>query len=316
MFEKLKQMVDKADKIALFTHTHPDGDALGSSFALMLGLLEMGKKARVFLGDEEIKTKEYKRICGNNEMSEISSDECDLMIALDCADFSRIELGNAEFCGETAAIDHHITHKPYAKETIVIDAPATGEIVFDILTEWGVRITPQIADNLYIAIACDTGNFKFPSTTPKTHRAAARLMELGADYAGISRLLFYKLSHEYLALYQIALSRLEIFEEGKACLMYLSENDFEGSGLDEELAGDIVSLPTKIEGVEVGAYIRSRKDGLKVSLRSNEYVDVSKIAQEFGGGGHIRAAGFSSNLPLEELKKAVFTKLSEAIKVI
>ncbi len=303
----------RAEKIALFTHEHPDGDALGSSFAFMLGLLKMGKSARVFLGDFEENTKEYKRIKGIDKMSDIRAEECDLMIALDCADFGRIALGGATFSGRTAAIDHHITHKPYADETVVIDAPATGEIVFDILSDWGVEISPEMADNMYIAIACDTGNFKYSSTTPKTHQVAARLMECGADFAGISRDLFYKLSKEYLSLYEVALSRLEFFAEGKGCLMYLSDEDFKNANLNEELAGDIVNLPAKIVGVEAGAYIRKRDDGFKVSLRSNEYVDVSKIALSYGGGGHIRAAGFTTRNSLETIKEELKEKLENAL---
>ncbi len=315
MFEQLKQMVNKANKIALFTHTHPDGDALGSSFAFMLGLVQMGKKARVFF-DDSIDTKEYRQICGKDKMADISVEECDLMIALDCADAGRIELCGATFRGATAAIDHHITHAPYADETIVVDAPATGEIVFDILTSWGVEITSDMANDMYIAIACDTGHFKFSSTTPKTHRVIATLMELGADYAKIARELFYKLSREYLALYQTALLRLEVIGDGRGCMMYLSDEDFKEAGLDEELAGDIVSLPTKIEGVEIGAYIRCREDGFKISLRSNEFVDVSKIALKFGGGGHVHAAGFSSELPLDDLKKIISEELENALKVV
>ncbi len=314
MFEKLKQMVDKAEKIALFTHTHPDGDALGSSFALMTALIQMGKMAQVFLGDGDITTKEYKQARKGDKFFDLSPKECDLKIALDCADKDRIELGGADFDGNTAAIDHHVTHKPFATETIVIDAPATGEIVFDILKEWGVEITPAIADNLYMAIACDTGIFKYSSTTPKTHRVAAELMECGADFAAISRELFYKLSKEYLSLYKTALDRLEIFADGKGCMLYLSEEDFTAANISEDNAGEIVTLPNKIVGVETGIYIRSRSDGLKVSLRSNEYVNVSEIAQEFGGGGHVRASGFTSQLPLAELKEAIKERIVKALR--
>ena len=150
MFEKLKNMVENAEKIAIFTHENPDGDALGSSYAFALGLLWLGKKANVFLGDFKKNTKEYREICGKEMLSDITPDECDLKIALDCADEGRVVLGGAEFSGVTAAVDHHVTHKPYAKETVVIDAPATGEIIFDILTRWGVEIPPEIASNIYI----------------------------------------------------------------------------------------------------------------------------------------------------------------------
>lgn len=313
MFEKIRTMVQSAKKIAIFTHENPDGDALGSSFAFALGLLDMGKETNVFLGDFKKNTKEYKAIRGAEKLHNIKSEDCDLKIALDCADFSRISLGGAKFSGKTIAIDHHITHKDYADETLVVDAPATGEIVFDILSKWGVPITPEIADNLYIAIACDTGNFKYSSVTAKTHRVVASLIENGADFAKISREIFYKMSNEYISLYKTALNRLEFFCDGKACMMYLSDEDFKNSGLDENEAGDIVTLPTKIEGVEIGAYIRKRGEGFKVSLRSNEFVNVSEIAESFGGGGHIRAAGFSSELSLEMLKEQILNKIEEAL---
>lgn len=316
MFEKLKKMVDNAEKIAIFTHEHPDGDALGSSFAFALGLLENGKCTNVFLADFNGDTKEYKLICGKDKLTDIKAKDCDLKIALDCADFDRIALADEDFSGNTAAIDHHITHKNYANETIVVDAPATGEIVFDILTEWDIKITSEIANNLYIAIACDTGNFKFSSTTSKTHRCIASLIECGADYAGISRALFYKMTKEYIALYQTALNRLEFFAEGKGCLMYLCDEDFKNAKINEDGAGDIVNLPAKIEGVEVGAYIRKRESIFKVSLRSGEYVDVAQIASEYGGGGHIRAAGFSSSLPIEELKNDIKDRIEKGLKEI
>jgi len=314
MFEKLKAMVENAEKIAIFTHENPDGDALGSSFAFALGLLQLNKKVNVFLGDFKKNTKEYKAVCGKEVLADVGAEERDLKIALDCADEHRISLGGAEFSGITAAVDHHVTHKPYASETVVVDAPATGEIVFDILKEWGVKITPEIANNIYIAIACDTGNFKYSSTTPKTHRAAAELIECGADFATISRELFYKLSAEYLALYKIALERLEFFADNKACMMYISDDDVKSAGLDENEAGDIVTLPSKIIGVEAGVFIRNRGNGYKVSLRSNEYVNVSEIAVSFGGGGHVRASGFFSELPLETLKAEICKKIENALK--
>ncbi len=313
MFKKLKKMIGKANKIAVFTHENPDGDALGSSYAFALGLIGLGKQVNVFLGDFKKDTKEYREICGTEKLSDISPGECDLFVALDCADVNRISLGGVAFKGKTVAIDHHITHKPYAEETIVVDAPATGEIVFDALKALKVNITSEIASNIYLAIACDTGNFKYSSVTPKTHRIVADLIESGADFAKISREVFYKLTKEYLDLYETALTRLEFFSEGKGCLMYLCDEDFEKAKIDENGAGDIVTLPAKIVGVEVGAYIRKRGNAFKVSLRSNELVDVSKIAESYGGGGHIRAAGFSSELSIDELKASIKESLEDAL---
>ena len=313
MFEDLKKVIEKSQKVGIFTHENPDGDALGSSFSMLLALRQMGKEARVFLGGFDMKTKEAQLVFGKDKMSDISVDDCDTLIALDCADYGRISAPEKEKCEISAAIDHHITHKPYAKVTCAPDAPAAGQVVFELLKDMKVSITPDIASNLYMAIACDTGNFKYAATTPKTHRIAAELIESGAEFAMISREIFYKKSAAYFKLLQKALTSLEFFENGKIAVLYLSKEDFDKAGLTEEQSGDIVTVPNRVEGVECGVFIRNRDNGFKVSLRSSEYTDVSKIAEAFGGGGHIRAAGFSSNLPLDELKAEILKGLSAAL---
>lgn len=313
MFEDLKKVIEKSQKIGIFTHENPDGDALGSSFSMLLALRQMGKEAQVFLGGFDMKTKEAQLVFGKDSMSDISPEECDTFIALDCADYGRISAPEKEGREISAAIDHHITHQPYAKVTCAPNAPAAGQVVFEFFKYMNISITPEIASNLYMAIACDTGNFKYESTTPKTHRIAAELIESGAEFAKISREIFYKKTAAYFKLLKKALGSLEFFENGKIALLYLSKEDFEEAGLTEEQSGDIVTVPNRIEGAECGIFIRSRADGFKVSLRSSEYVDVAEIAKTFGGGGHIRAAGFSTNLPLDELKSEIIKALSAAL---
>lgn len=314
MFKGVIQKINKAEKIAIFNHVNPDGDAYGSAFGLKLALLEMGKTAEVFLRDGDDKTKEYRLLKGTQPQN-LKIENCDLKIAVDCADASRLGVFSEDFVGNTVAIDHHVTHKQFAQSTVVVpSAPATGEIVFDLICEMGVKLTADIAHNLYMAIICDTGSFKFSSTTPKTHIAAAELMKTGIDVADLSKKLFDTKSFEYLKLYKKGIERLEMYCGGKIALLCFCDADFLEAGISEADADAIVTLPNSIEGTEVGIYIRQRNDGFKVSLRSNGMVNVADIAEKFGGGGHERASGFSMNIPIDEIKKVVTDRVEKSIK--
>lgn len=311
MFAELIKKIKKAEKIAIFNHENPDGDALGSAFALKLALKSEGKFAEVFLRAGDENTKEYKLLKGT-EKENISLEDCDLKIAVDCAEKSRMGELAEKFCGNTAAIDHHITHVPFADTTIVVsDAPAAGEIIFDLIKALDVEMTKDIANNLYLAIACDTGSFKFSSTTPKTHFVAAELMKTGIDFAEISKAVFDTKSFEYLQAYKFGIEHLEMYADGKISLLAFTESDFERLGIDEKGADGIVGLPRCVEGSEVGVYIREREENeFKVSLRSNGKTDVAKIAKEFDGGGHVRASGCTLKMPLNDAKEAIV----EAVK--
>lgn len=310
----LKQVADKirnAQKIAIFNHENPDGDALGSAYALKLIILALGKNAEVFLREGDEETREY-RLMKGTESSGLSIDECDLKIAVDCADFKRMGSLSEQFSGNTAAIDHHLTHQSYADVTCVHDAPATGEIIFDLAEELGVELTADIANNIYVAISCDTGSFKYSSTTPKTHRVAAKLLETGIDVGNLSKAIFDTKSFGYFKAYKRGIDNLELFEEGKIAILAITEADFRELGVDEKIIDGIVELPRSVEGAEVGVYIREREDGaFKVSLRSNGSLDVAQTAVAFGGGGHIKASGFLIRKPLEEVKAELVDEIKK-----
>lgn len=313
MFKEVTEKIEKAQKIAIFNHINPDGDAHGSAFGLKLALLEMGKQAEVFLRDGDNQTKEYKLLKGA-ESSGLTIEECDLKIAVDCADDRRLGIFAEKFCGETVAIDHHITHKKFAQSTVVVaSAPATGEIIYDLVTELGVRLTYDIAYNLYMAIVCDTGNFKYSSTTPKTHLVAAELMKTGIDIADMTKRLFDTKTMEYLNMYKKGIEKLELYHGGEISLLAFSDVDFADAGISETDADGIVNLPNSVAGVEVGVYIRQRNDEYKVSLRSNGNINVAEIALEFGGGGHERASGFSVKASVDEVKTLVTAAVARAI---
>ena len=313
MFNEVIEKINSAKKIAIFNHISPDVDAHGSAFGLKLCLLALGKQAEVFLESGDDLTQEYKLIKGT-ETQGLLLEDCDLKIAVDCADKGRLGAFADSFSGETVAIDHHITHSPFAKTTLVVpSSPATGEIIFDLAEKMNVSITHDIAYNLYLAIVCDTGSFKFSSTTSHTHIVAAKLMETGIDISDMTKKLFDTKTFEYLEIYKTAIEKLEMYNNGTIALLALTDKDFEKANISEADADGVVTIPINVSGVEVGVYIRSRNNGFKVSLRSNGKVNVSKIAAEFGGGGHERASGFSLDISLNEAKKTVVERLTKSI---
>ncbi len=312
----MKSIVEKiknAQKIAIFNHENPDGDALGSAFALKLILIALGKKAEVFLRQGDERTREYKLVKGT-ENNGLSVEECDLKVAVDCADIKRLGTMKEFFSGNTAAIDHHMTHVEFAESTLLVDAPATGEIIFDLAEMLGVELTHDMAHNIYVAITCDTGSFKYSSTTPKTHVVAAKLLEKGVDIGYISKCVFDTKSFDYFRAYRKGIDSLELFENGKIAVLSITEEDFKELGVDETIIDGIVELPRSVEGAEVGAYIRQREDGaFKVSLRSNGDVDVAKAAVAFGGGGHIKASGFLLRKELEIVKEELVAEIKKQL---
>ncbi len=316
MLENVVEKLQKAKKIAIFNHINPDGDAHGSAFALKLALKSLGKQAEVFMRRGDDLTKEYKLVKGTRA-SDLKITDCDLLVAVDCADIERLGEFSEIFMGNTVAIDHHITHKAFADTTLVVaDSPATGEIIFDVIKALDVKISREIAYNLYLAIVCDTGSFKYSSTTAKTHMVAAELIGAGINFTDMVKQLFDSKSFEYLQMYKKGIESLEIYENGKIALLAFCEEDFKNAGISEADADGIVNLPNSVSGTEVGVYIRQRDEGFKVSLRSNGALNVADIAADFGGGGHKAAGGFSMNLPLDEVKQAVAEKLKTALEDI
>lgn len=313
MFEKIISLFNDANKIGIFAHVNPDGDAMGSAYSLKLALKSIGKKAEVFLSSEPDAAP--KSLIAGQAAEGIAIEDCDLLTALDCADSRRLGEYQDIFLNHpnTVAIDHHVTHQPYAKNWIMRDISSTCELMTELYREMGINLTKDIANNLYIGLSSDTGNFKYSCVTADTFSAAGKLIETGIDFAGICKKLFDTKRREYYDLMKVALDRLKFYEDGKVCVLYLAQDDFVNAGIEESEATGIVTLPSSIEGVKVGVFIRSREDGeYKTSLRSADTIDVAKIATRLGGGGHMRASGFSTyNASAEEITEMIITEVKK-----
>jgi bifunctional oligoribonuclease and PAP phosphatase NrnA len=312
------QELRSADRFLLTTHEGPDGDALGSLLATHKLLQQLGKDSVMFLAAKEFPLPvEYRFLPLEEVFHEAPADMADRVIVfLDCGNIDRMPV---EFLTEGGHrklnIDHHHDNTRFGDLNLVdTRASCTAEIVFRVARLLGADITPEIATALYVGLITDTGRFMYENAGPDAHRMAAELIEAGVDVHDIYRRLYERVPLEKLHLVARALQRIERVDDCKLAVTYIAAEDYGETGSDESLTEGIIDHVRALECAEVAAMIRDKTDGgphaRKVSLRSaTGRVDVSAIAQRYGGGGHRRAAGFSTDLTYDELLKILCTEV-------
>ena len=301
-------LLKEYDNYLILSHRSPDGDTLGSAFALKRALDILGKKSMVRCNDKMADKFSY--LWQNLDNSEIKFDK---IIAVDVADRKLLGEDFEAKYGDNVflCIDHHMSNREYAQNLLLEDRAAAAVVVYEVICQLGVEITPEIASCVYTGLATDTGCFMYSNTTPTVHRIAAEVMEKGADYVLINRLMFETRTLSYIRLEQMAVASIESHFDGKCAIMTITQEMFRTSGSNESECDGIASIPRKIEGVKVGVTIREQTNGkYKVSLRTVEPFDAAKICGNFGGGGHHAAAGCEFDCSLEDAKK----QLLEIIK--
>jgi phosphoesterase RecJ-like protein len=231
-----------------------------------------------------------------------------VLLAVDCANASRIaDPRLLERSALTVNVDHHHDNSRFGDVNLVVaDASSTGELLADLGEALGLPLTPEIAEALYVALVTDTGRFQYTNTTPKALRLAADLVEAGADVHKVFQGVYETVQFAKLKLLARALDRAQIFDGGRVVVSYLLRTDFGDVGAEEPYSEGIIDYLRAVEGAELAALIREPpRDGSparKVSLRASvDELDVSAIARGFGGGGHRQAAGFSTDLPIDEI---------------
>jgi phosphoesterase RecJ-like protein len=235
-----------------------------------------------------------------------------VLFAVDCAKEERIGDPAARARAPlTLNIDHHHDNTRFGDlNLIVADASSTGEVLRDVFAELGVELTPELAEPLYIALVTDTGRFQYANTTPKSLRLAAELVEAGADIHEVFQQVYESVEFAKLKLLARALDRAEVLEGGRVVVSHLLRTDFGEVGASEPYSEGIIDYLRAVEGAELAVLIREQLNedaaAYKGSLRSSiDELDVSAIARRFGGGGHRQAAGFSTDLPLEEIVEQI-----------
>lgn len=306
--EEAVSFLKEHNELLILSHQSPDGDTMGSAFALQLALLQLGKKARIECTDGL-----PERFCVS-PIPQCSEFEPKTIVAVDVADSKLLGNKLQQYADRVAlCIDHHPTNTGYAERLLLDErAGATCELIYRLLQNLGVTITPEIASYLYMGISTDTGCFKFSNTTAETHRIAAELMELGADTVPINVRFFNTKSKSRILVERQALDSIRFFFEERCALIVISRQMILDSKADESELDGVSGIPRQVEGVEVGITLREKEDrSYKVSMRSSETVDVSKICGLLGGGGHMRAAGCAVAGELEEAIGTVINAVAE-----
>ena len=312
------------ERFVVTSHEAPDGDALGSLLGAGLALRALGKDVVMFLGGTAPLPGEYRflELDSRGLQRERPADFGErVLVAVDCASASRVgaEPGVVEAASFTVNIDHHHDNPRFGDVNLIVpDASSTGEVLADVFRELGVTLTPQIAEALYIALVTDTGRFQYANTTPKALRLAADLVEAGADVHRVFQGVYENVQFAKLKLLARALERAQVLEGGEIVVSHLLRDDFEAVGATEPYSEGIIDVLRSVEGSAVSALIREPpRDGAparKVSLRSSvDEVDVSAIARKSGGGGHREAAGFSSDLSIEEITEFIVREVTDQV---
>lgn len=309
--DDILEQINKAEKIVILTHENPDGDAMGSSLAMYQALKAYGKNPDIIIPEHP---RVFDCLPGINEIkTETEIENYDLAISLDCATIKMLNGFSKYFenAKVKVCIDHHSTNTMFGDYNYVNPAaPACAQILLVVLEYFGIEITKEIGTCILAGIITDTGGFKYQGVTAETFEFVAWLLNKGVDVSKVYRKVLQTKTKSNFELNRIASDRIEFWENGKVAYTYITKEDEEKVNAENGDHEGIVEIGREIEGVEVSVFIRQTNKGCKVSLRSNDYVNVSDACMVFGGGGHPRAAGCTIPGTIEQAKEKILKEIS------
>lgn len=285
---QIYQTIKTSNSIVILTHMKPDGDTLGSSIALCRYLRYLGKEASIYQRDPIPSNLSF---LDTSHMVQVASSDVDLIIAIDSSDPGRLDSRLGEFNATLINIDHHQTNTLYGDHNYVFATGSTGEIIYQMLKEWGAPFDQETMDALYTAIATDTNRFYYRSTSAETHRAVADLIDQGLEPIKLNTLIYGQIPLEKKKLQAYALQSAQIQSDDQMIISEISRKTQALYGTND--TDDIVEMLRDIAGIEVAVLSYQTAEDWRLSLRSKQKIDVGSIALEFGGGGHYGAAGIA-----------------------
>lgn len=302
-FQEISAVLAGAHDVLLYPHIHMDGDALGSCAALCKALRAAGKRAYILLEEEiPLNLRFLDRGCCTTD-ADIFAD-VDISVCVDCGDESRFPGRKEAFRrGKTTiCIDHHHTTSSFCDYNYVdAEAAATGELIYQLLLEMGTKPDAEIGEALFAAITTDTGNFQYSNTTKRTFEIAAALCDWGIDSNRVSVELYENVRPQRKRIEAKVLETLRLIGDGQGAICYMTQDMLAKTGALAEETEDVVEQMRSISGVEYAAFLKEQEDGsVRVSLRAKRRGNVAAIAEQFGGGGHIKAAGATLRMPIDE----------------
>ena len=322
-WDRFAQLIGSKQKIALTAHVRPDCDAVGSELAMAAVLTKLGKEVRCINPFEVPPNLRF--LDGRSQLQQLGEgdtrqwlDNADLLIVLDTSAWAQLgEMGEVIRASSAAkaVVDHHVSGDDLGAELFKnTSAEATGRLVFEAAGHLGVEITPQMAIALYAALATDTGWFRFSSTTAGTYRIAAALTEAGAVPEKIYKSLYENETIGRLRLVGRAMGRTVIELDGRLIYTWIELDDFKAAGALASDTEDVINLTLSVGGTEVAIiFVEQQTGGFKLSFRSRCDIDCSQLAEQFGGGGHRKAAGAFIDEPLEAARTKVLDVVRAAM---
>ena len=326
--EQILELVNHASHVVLITHIHPDGDALGSLFGLGDILESRGKQVFRYLDAPVSHLYDFlpgSRLGSTDLDAALQfADQADsaggkvVAVALDCGDAERLGQSKDRLLkiSPFIVIDHHCGHRDFGDHLwLESDCSSTGEMVYELALAMDAKVSLDAAFCLYVAIVTDTGSFRYESTSPRTLRIAADLVETGVRPDEVAERVYDNYTLARLRLMEMVLATLEIYAGGQIGLIRVSAEMFAQSGASSEDVEGFVNYPRALRSVRVAVFLKESKEGIiSVSLRAKGGCDVAAIAAAFGGGGHRNAAGFRfTDNSMEDVQKKVLDALKKAL---
>jgi len=313
--DNILEEIKKAESIVILTHENPDGDAVGSSVAMYLALKKLGKNPDIII-PEYPRTFEF--LPGiENVKKESNIQNYDLAISLDTATIKMLNGYSKYFEGAKMkiVIDHHSSNTMYGDYNYVDqDSPACAQLLLILFNYFNIEISKEIGIAILAGIITDTGGFRYDGVTAETFELVADLCKKGVKVSKVYQKVYASTSRSKFFLHRIALDRLELLEDGKIAFTYITKKDEEAVNAENGDYDGIVEQGRDIEGVEISIFLRETEKGIKASLRSKDYVNVSELCRIFGGGGHIRAAGCTISGTIEQVKNQMLNQAKATIK--
>ncbi len=300
--EEVLKVIKQKDNFVLLTHIHPDGDAIGSLLGFADVLEHMGKRVFAYVDEPVSHLYEFMpgcdRACSNLDDLRQFLDEAGAdvgAIALDCGEADRLGDQKNQLLNihPFLAIDHHLSHRTYGKLRWVDPGrSSTGEMIYEICIALGIEPSYRCAFNLFVAIATDTGSFRYSCTSVRTLEIAAKLVALGVHPEEVAGHIYDNYTPARLQLMQLVLGTLELSAEDKIAFIHVTREMFDRSGAETQDVEGFIDYPRSIKTVQVAVFLKEGMgDHLSVSLRAKGKCDVAAIAKLYGGGGHRNAAG-------------------------
>ena len=316
-YRLLRELVEAHERFLVISHVRPDGDAYGSTLGLALALRALGKDVLAVNADGLAPLFRFLPASETLVATPEKPPECDrIVIAVDCADFKR--LGTVFESWDRVPdvnIDHHVSNPGYAALNVVEPAlPATAQVLYEIIAALGWPLTADVAADLYVGLMTDTGSFRYRQTTARSFAVATKLVEAGADPVVLAQSCYQSYRPARLLLLREVLNSLHFAEDGRIGWFYITPDTYTRSGATPDETEGLLEYLQAVKAIEAAFVLEEMPGGLtRASLRSRGTVDVNRVCAEFGGGGHMLAAGLRTKLTIPELEPRLLELIAKQL---